>query len=114
MDYPYYHVIVYVPVAAADKVREALAASGAGKIGTYDSCSFSVRGTGRFRPLKGSNPAIGSEDEITEVEEERIEVLVPTTPPSLLKDIVQAVKKVHPYEEPAIQILPMLDYKDFL
>ena len=113
-DFPYYHVIVYVPVADADRVRDALADAGAGRIGSYDSCSFSIRGTGRFRPLEGSNPAIGSQDEVSEVEEERIEVLVPTTPPSHLRDVLQAVKNVHPYEEPAIHVLPMADYNDFL
>lgn len=105
MDFAHYHLVVYVPLAQADAIRKALAESGAGHIGNYDSCSFSVRGTGRFRPLKGSNPTIGSEGMLEEVEEERIEVLVPH---AQLKKVVAAVRKVHPYEEPAIHILPLL------
>ena len=52
-------IVVFVPVSAADAVRGAMAAAGAGKIGNYDSCSFSSRGIGRFRPLEGANPHIG-------------------------------------------------------
>lgn len=111
-DFPFYHLIVYVPVSEADRTRKALADAGAGKIGNYDSCSFSVRGTGRFRPNDRANPAIGSAGKIEEVEEERIEVLVPNLP-SDLKRILKAVKEVHPYEEPAIHLLPMVGYKDF-
>lgn len=105
MDFNHYHVIVFVPVAHADAVRAALADHGAGQIGKYDSCSFSVRGTGRFRPLKGAHPSIGSVGELEEVEEERIEVLVREAD---LQKVVAAVRKVHPYEEPAIHVVPMI------
>ncbi len=71
-----YHLVIYVPLSHADVVRKALAESGAGNIGNYDSCSFSAKGIGRFRPLKGANPHLGSEGRIEEVEEERIEVVV--------------------------------------
>ncbi|TSC57679.1 MAG: hypothetical protein Greene041619_1014 [Candidatus Peregrinibacteria bacterium Greene0416_19] len=108
MQFPFYHLIVYTPVTHADVVRKALADAGAGKIGRYDSCSFSVRGTGRFRPLEGANPAIGSVGNTEEVEEERIEVIVPSDKQSL-RTILQAVKKVHPYQEPAIHLLQMVD-----
>ena len=56
-----YHVIILAPVDSADAVRKALADAGAGHIGNYDSCSFSSKVTGRFRPLEGSDPAIGSQ-----------------------------------------------------
>jgi len=105
MQFSHYHLIVYVPVLHADAVRAALAASGAGKIGNYDSCSFSMKGTGRFRPLEGSNPAIGSQGKIEEVPEERIEVVVTA---EHVNEVIQAVKKVHPYEEPAIHTVPMV------
>ncbi len=107
-----YQLIVYVPETDAQKVRDAMALAGAGKIGAYDSCSFSVKGTGRFRPLEGSHPAIGSTDKLAEVGEERIEVLVPADVD--LGDVLRAIKKAHPYEEPAIHVLPMVDYKDVL
>ncbi len=107
----FYHVIIYVPLSHTDDVRQALAEAGAGTIGAYDSCSFSVRGIGRFRPLEGAKPHIGSSGAIEEVEAERIEVLVPH---DAITAVLRAVKNVHPYEEPAIHVLPMEDYKSFL
>ena len=101
-----YHLIVYTPVTHAPAVRQALASSGAGQIGNFNSCSFSSRGIGRFRPLKGSKPFLGSEGVIEEVEEEKIEVVVREGD---LKKVVAAVKKVHPYEEPAMHVLPMVE-----
>jgi hypothetical protein len=106
-----YHLVIYVPLSHADAVRTALAESGAGNIGNYDSCSFSTRGIGRFRPLKGSNPHIGSVGTVEEVEEERIEVVVEE---KNLPTVLRAVKKVHPYEEPAIYFWKMEDYHAFL
>ena len=107
----FYPLIIYVPVAAADTIRKALADGGAGRIGNYDSCSFSARGTGRFRPLKGAHPAIGSIGKIEEVEEERIEALVAG---DKLKETLKRIREVHPYEEPAIHVLPMVDDESFL
>ncbi len=88
-----------------------MATAGAGRIGNYDSCSFSARGTGRFRPLKGAHPAIGKEDTLEEVEEECIEVVVEE---ANLKNVLLAILKAHPYEEPAIHVLSMHDYKEFI
>lgn len=102
-----YHLIVYVPLTHAAQIREALARGGAGKLGHYDSCSFSSRGIGRFRPLKGANPFIGKEGAIAEVEEERIEAVIPDDVE--LKEVVKAIRAAHPYEEPAIHILPMVE-----
>jgi hypothetical protein len=99
-----YHLVIYVPVTHADAVRKALAESGAGNIGNYDSCSFSSRGIGRFRPLKGSDPHIGSEGQIAEVEEERIEVVVEE---KKLSNVLRSAKDAHPYEEPAIHFWKM-------
>jgi len=106
-----FYVIIYAPLKNADDIRQALADSGAGQIGNYDSCSFSWRGTGRFRPLKGSKPAIGYEGQQEEVEEERIEVVVSE---EKMKEVLKAVRGVHPYEEPAIHVLEMRDYKEFV
>lgn len=112
MELNLYHLIVYVPLSHADAVREALGNAGAGRIGNYDFCSFSMRGIGRFRPDDAARPAIGIAGTIEEVEEERIEVVVSSDEASL-KRILNAVKKAHPYEEPAIHLVPMRDYKTF-
>ena len=103
-----YHLIVYCPEDVADAVRLAAANAGAGKIGNNDNCSFSCKGTGRFRPLSGATPAIGTVDELEEVAEERIEFMVTE---EHLQTVVDAVVEAHPYEEPAIHVLKMLDYK---
>jgi len=99
-------IVVYVPSSHAEKVREALAQSGAGHIGDYDSCSFSVKGIGRFRPLDGANPYMGEVGKIEEIEEERIETICPS---SKLDEVLAAIREVHPYEEPAIDIVPLLN-----
>lgn len=106
MNFSFVKMVVFVPLSHADKVRNVLADKKAGQIGNYDSCSFSGRGMGRFRPLKGANPAIGEVGKIEEVEEERIEVIIAA---SDIEKIMQAVKKVHPYEEPAIDIYPLFN-----
>lgn len=106
-----YHLIIYTPQSYADVIRKAAANAGTGKIGNYDSCSFSSKGTGRFRPLKGANPTIGSVGSIEEIEEERIEVVASE---ENLKEIISAIVDAHPYEEPAIHVLSMENYKTFL
>ncbi len=106
MDFKFVKIVVFVPATHADKVREALAESGAGHIGNYDCCSFSVKGIGRFRGLEDSRPFIGKAGKIEEVEEERIETICPS---EKLDEVLAAIKKVHPYEEPAIDIYPLLN-----
>lgn len=101
-------LVIFTPLSHADIVREALGNAGAGKIGNYDFCSFTTRGTGRFRGNEKSNPAIGTAMQYESVEEEKIEVLVPRV---ILKDVIEAVKKVHPYEEIAFDIYPLEDYE---
>lgn len=98
-------LVVYVPQSHAEKIRGTLAKNGAGKIGNYDSCSFSVKGIGRFRPLKNSKPFIGKFGKIEKVVEERIETICEK---SKLKKVLTAIRKAHPYEEPAIDIYPLL------
>ncbi len=107
----FFKLAVYTPLEHADAVREALAQAGAGHIGHYDFCSFSVRGTGRFRGNAQANPAVGVRHEITAVEEEKIEVIVPER---LLKAVLEAVKKVHPYEEIAMDLYKLEDWGAFL
>jgi len=110
MESKYYHLIIYCPIEAAERVRRTLADARAGRIGNYDSCSFSSRGIGRFRGGKNSKPAIGKPGRVEQIEEERIEVMVQEKD---LKGVLQAVKKAHPYEEPAMHVLPMMDYKEY-
>jgi dinuclear metal center YbgI/SA1388 family protein len=96
----------YVPAADAPAMREALAAAGAGRIGDYDHASFSTPGEGRFRPLDGANPTIGTVGEVETVAEERVEVVLPR---SRRASVVRAMLAAHPYEEPAFDVVEMAD-----
>lgn len=112
MEFKFLKIVVFVPSSHADKVREALAKSGCGHVGDYDYCSFSAKGIGRFRPGEGTNPFIGEVPKkgeigkIEQVEEDRIETICSS---DKLKAVLEAVKKVHPYDEPAVDIYPLLN-----
>lgn len=98
-------VVVTVPEADADKLRKAIGGADGGQIGNYSYCSFSVKGVGRFLPKDGAHPTIGEVGKPEEVIEERIEV---TCEQEKLKNIVRSIRDNHPYEEPVIDVYPML------
>ena len=99
-----YKIVVYVPVDGGDRLREAMGAAGAGKIGNYTNCTFTMAGTGRFLPGVGANPTIGEVGKLEAVEEERIETICET---AVLKDVLLAIRATHPYEEPAMDVYPI-------
>lgn len=101
-----FKVVVTVPENEADKLREAIGNVGGGKVGNYTHCSFSVKGTGRFLPINGAKPAIGQVGKPEEVAEERIEV---TCNDKNVKAVVDVIRKVHSYEEPAIDIYQLVE-----
>jgi hypothetical protein len=108
-----FSIVIFVPVTHSSQVRAALASAGAGTIGNYDSCSFSSRGVGRFRPLDGAKPFIGTVGAAApeEVEEERIETEVFET---RLAPVLKAVRAAHPYEQPAIHVHELVDWERLL
>lgn len=94
-------LVVYVPVEYSEKVKNALFEAGAGSIGFYDECSFSIKGNGTFRPMEGSNPFSGTQNVRENADEEMISVIFE----SFKKNkILAAMKSTHPYEEVAYQI----------
>jgi dinuclear metal center YbgI/SA1388 family protein len=97
---------VYVPVDDAERVRAALGDAGAGRIGDYDSASFSTPGAGRFRPLPGARPSTGEVGRYEVVDEERIEVLLPRARRTA---VVASMLTAHPYEEPAYDVVELAD-----
>lgn len=99
-----YKIVVYVPELHADAVRMALGDAGAGRIGNYSHCTFSVKGTARFRPEDGAEPAIGKIGRLEAVSEERIETVCRE---DCLTAAIQAVRRAHPYEEPALDVYPI-------
>lgn len=99
-------IVVFVPEAHADSVRQAIGQAGGGKLGKYSFCSFSSKGVGRFKPEKGAHPKIGKIGKIESVQEEKIEV---SCDRNLLGKVIVAIKKVHPYEEVALDIYSLED-----
>jgi len=98
-------VVVTVPESHANVLRKAIGNAGGGEIGNYSYCSFSVKGVGRFRPDSGASPFLGKEGELESVFEERIEF---NCSKKNLKQVIQAIRKVHPYEEPVIDIYRLI------
>jgi|SRR5690606_24327855 len=92
---------VYVPHSHADTVRNAMFEAGAGNIGFYDECSFSVDGRGTFRPNEGSDPYSGTQGVRENAAEEMISVIFESYKSS---KIISALKAAHPYEEVAYQL----------
>lgn len=97
-------LVVYVPRAHVEEVRQALFDAGAGSIGDYDQCSYNTAGYGTFRPLDGAQPAIGEVGVQERVEETKIEVIFPAPAE---RGIVVAMLAVHPYEEVAYHIVAL-------
>lgn len=99
-------LVVFVPADAAAPVRAAMADAGAGAIGHYDHCSFQLSGEGRFRPLEGADPAVGTVGTIEVVAEERLETVLPRR---VRTAVIAAMKAAHPYEEPAYDVIELAD-----
>lgn len=105
-----YQLIVYVPLQNADDLKTALFDAGAGKYENYDRCSWQIQGMGQFRPLSGSNPTIGTHGTIEQIEEVKIETICKA---EHIKEVLAALKKAHPYEEPAYGVTQLKTIEDF-
>ncbi len=97
-----YKLVTFVPPANLDALRTALFAAGAGSIGAYDECSFSLEGEGTFRGGEGTNPTIGQRGRREAVIERRFETIVPA---GKIAAVVAALMTAHPYEEPAFDLI---------
>jgi hypothetical protein len=98
---------IFVPREHALRIREELARAGVGVIGNYDHCAALVPVQGYFRPLPGANPFDGEVGEIREVLEYKLEV---NCPRERVAQALRAVRRVHPYEEPLINIVPLVNH----
>jgi hypothetical protein len=98
-------LVVFVPAAALEQVREALFAAGGGRIGDYERCSWSCEGTGTFRALVGADPTVGEVGRDENVREHRLEMVFPS---ERHDEIVAALRRVHPYEEPAFDVYALV------
>ncbi|MCM2264862.1 MAG: Nif3-like dinuclear metal center hexameric protein [Desulfuromonadales bacterium] len=97
-------LVVFVPFDHVGPVTEALFAAGAGHIGGYDQCSFRTSGIGTFRPGPGTAPFIGETGRREQVEEVRLETIVPQR---RLSRVLEKMIKAHPYEEVAYDLVPL-------
>lgn len=102
----YCKVTVFTPEDFSAKIYQAMASAGAGEIGAYTGCSFGLKGTGTFQPGQGTDPFIGQIGKSEEVPEIRLEMIAPQRK---LSNILKAILTNHPYEEPAIDIYPLLN-----
>lgn len=101
-----YKLVVFIPTEAVDKVADAIFAAGAGAIGDYRRCSFQAPGRGTFLPMQGARPAIGKKGKLERVDEVRFETIVPA---ARIAEVVAAMRKAHPYETPAFDVIKLYD-----
>lgn len=101
-----YKLVAFVPEYHREEVLAAITAAGAGWLGGYADCTFSTKGVGTFRPLEGTNPFLGELGKLAEVQEVRLETIVPE---ELINKVVKALLKAHPYEEVAYDLFPLVN-----
>lgn len=99
-----YKMCYFVPESHLEATKSALFEVGAGRIGDYDCCAWQCKGQGQFRPLDGSQPFLGQTGEIERVDEFRVELVCMD---DLIEVALQALKRAHPYEEPAYEVFRM-------
>lgn len=102
-------IVTFAPVENADDIRQVLGEAGAGRLGEYSFCSYSVTGIGRYLPSEDANPHIGQAGTFQQTREERIEV---TCDREFAKNAIESMKKAHPYEEVAFDIYPLIEEND--
>lgn len=99
-----FKMVVFVPEHAYISVREAAFKAGAGRIGDYSKCSFMIAGKGTFLGNDTASPSVGIPGHLETVEEIRLEMMVPE---KRLRPVLEAVRRGHPYEEPAMDVYPL-------
>jgi hypothetical protein len=105
---PFFKLEVFCPEDSVDAILSALAACHAGEIGKYDHCSTISQVQGTYRPLEGAQPAIGEVGKLFMGSEYKIEV---NCREEFLAEAIQAVRDVHPYEEPVINVIPLANHR---
>lgn len=103
-------IVVTIPLENVEKIRSAICEAGAGVIGNYTYCSMSTKCIGTSKPNEEANPYMGEANKIEFIEEEKLEVVCDV---DKVKNVITRLREVHPYEEPAIDIIPLLEEEDF-
>lgn len=99
-------ITVTIPKENAEELRKAICDAGAGTMGDYTYCTSNIITKGTFIPNKQSNPYIWEKEKLEIVEEEKIETVCEI---KILKQVLKRLREVHSYEEPAINIIPLID-----
>lgn len=102
-----YGIAVYVPSNYLEPVKRAMFEAGAGHIGNYDCCAWQISGQGQFRPLTGSQPFLGKQEQLEMVAEYRLEMVCQS---NVIKSVIAALKAAHPYEQPAYWVVQLEDF----
>ncbi len=103
-------IAVTIPEENVEDIRNAVCEAGAGIIGEYSHCTMSTKCTGTFKPTDNANPYIGESNKLEYVKEEKLEFVCDV---DMVKKVVAKLREVHPYEEPAIDIYPLIDEECF-
>ncbi len=103
-------IFVTIPLESVEKVRNAVCEIGAGIIGDYTYCTSSTKSIGTFMPNDNANPYIGMKNNLEFVEEEKLEFVCDI---DKVKIVISKLREVHPYEEPAIDIIPLVEESYF-
>lgn len=101
----YFKLEIFLPETHLSQLQAALRSVDAGHIGNYDSCLSYSPVISTWRPLAGTAPYIGRQDELSREPELKVEVCCTA---GRLEETIKAVKEVHPYEEPVINVIPLL------
>ncbi len=104
-DIKYCKLEIFIPETHMEELKNALYGADAGHIGKYDRCLSYSKVMSTWRPVEGTNPYIGTVGKLSEEEELKVEVTVKA---ERLQEIVLKIKEVHPYEEPVINIIPLI------
>ena len=102
-------IIVTTPPENVEEIREAVCQKGAGIIGKYSHCTSTTKTQGTFIPNKDANPYIGKINKLEFVKEEKLEFICDI---EKAKQVIKELRNHHPYEEPAIDIVPLIDEND--
>ena len=102
-------ISVTVPNEDVKAVREAICNEGAGVIGNYTYCTMTTKCIGTFIPGDKANPYIGEKNKLEFVDEEKIESICEI---NIVKKVLKKLREVHPYEEPVIEIIPLINEED--
>ena len=104
-----YKLSFYVPESHLELIKNALFAKGAGRYNAYDQCCWQVMGQGQFRPLTNSQPHLGKMHQLEKIAEYKVEMICKD---AAIKEVLQTLVSIHPYEEPAYDVYKILAIED--